>query len=52
MYRSIGDQLRVTGDDSERDVQQLREETASYIRAFPDDFYPFIVKVGTSCCSR
>ena len=42
MYRAVQDQLEASDDNPELDYTELRQETASYMRAFPDNFLPFI----------
>lgn len=49
MYRAVHDQLEASseGDEETQDYLELRQETASYMRAFPDDFMPFIIQART-----
>lgn len=47
MYRSVQDQLEASEEDPGLDYTELRQETASYMRAFPDNFLPFINQVST-----
>ena len=44
MYRAVQDQLESSGEEDVQDYTELRQETASYMRAFPDKFMPFIVQ--------
>ncbi len=46
MYRAVQDQLEAGEEDPGLDYQELRQETASYMRAFPDNFLPFINQVS------
>lgn len=46
MYRAVQDQLEASDEDPGMDFQELRQETASYMRAFPDNFLPFINQVS------
>ena len=46
MYRAVQDQLEASEGEADMDYKELREETASYMRAFPDNFLPFINQVS------
>lgn len=50
MYRAVEDQLEACDGDAVP-YEELREETASYMRAFPDDFRPFVTQVSQKCRS-
>ena len=52
MYRAVQDQLEAGGSDAAvPGYAELREETASYMRAFPDEFVPFVVQAGLPATS-
>jgi hypothetical protein len=54
MYRAVQDQLEASrvGEERTQDYSELRQETASYMRAFPDEFMPFVVQARLTFVSR
>lgn len=48
MYRAVQHQLVSSGVQEAPDYVQLRGETASYMRAFPEEFKPFVLRVSAA----